>query len=247
MDERRSASFRFYKFALLHHESMKKIHERKLRALAGHCLEGATLDIGCTARPNPYIPNAAGLDIIPTTALTDNYSAMHICNLNTEWMPVPDASFRNLVAGDLIEHLENPSRFLRDANRILSSGGRLILCTPQANDWWVTLHNWFFRRWINDPDPGEHLQNWTILDMTRLLKKNGFRVHAIEGLHFQMPFLPIRIRARRFPALAWQVMYIAEKTGEPDRSLLLMDQGKRITYDQDQQSTSPLSEQMTKR
>jgi len=190
---------------------MKKIHERKLRALAGHCLEGATLDVGWSARPNPYIPNAAGLDIIPTATLTDNYSAMHICNMNTEWMPVPDASFRNLVVGDLIEHLENPSRFLRDANFILSSGGRLILCTPQANDWWVTLHNWFFRRWINDPDPGEHLHNCTILDMTLLFKKNGFPIHAIEELYFQTPFIPIRIRMRQFLAWARQVIYILQK------------------------------------
>jgi SAM-dependent methyltransferase len=200
---------------------MKKIHERKLRALAGHCLDGQTLDVGCSARPNPFIPNVVGLDVIPTSALTENYSGFHLCNLNTDRMPLADGSFQNLVAGDLIEHLENPSQFLCDANRVLASGGRLILCTPQANDWWVTLHNWFFRRWITDPDPGEHLQNWTILDMTRLLKKNGFRVRAVEGLHFQTPFVPIRFRVRRFPALAWQVIYVAEKHASPNMDILV--------------------------
>lgn len=207
---------------------MKPQHERKMRILAEHCREGRVLDAGCAARPNPFLKNAVGIDIVPPDVPAPDYAGMLLCNLNTDAIPSPDTSFENVVAGDLIEHLENPSHFLREANRVLVPDGRLILCTPQANDWWVTLHNWFFRRLINDPDPGEHLQNWTILDMTRLLKKNGFRVVKTEGLYFQTPFLPIRLRARRFPQLAWQAIYIAEKEKTPDASVMVMKEGKRV-------------------
>lgn len=206
---------------------MKPLHERKMRVIADLCGEGRVLDVGCSARPNPFLKDAVGLDIVSPDAVPPNYRRIILCNLNTETMPVPDASFEAVAAGDLIEHLENPSHFLREANRALVPGGRLIICTPQANDWWVTLHNWFFRRVIGDPDPGEHLQNWTILDMSRLLKKNGFAVQRVEGLYFQTPFLPLRLRVCRFPALAWQVIYVATKVGAPDRSVMVMRSGKR--------------------
>ena len=136
-------------------------------------------------------------------------------------MPFEKSSFDAVIAGDVIEHLENPSRFLREVSRVLKDGGRLIISTPQANDWWVTLHNWFFRRWVKDPDPGEHLQNWTMLDMTRLLKKNGFAVEKIEGFYMHFPKIKLAIPVRKFPALSWQVFYICSKVGNPDQSVLV--------------------------
>lgn len=42
----------------------------------------------------------------------------------------PDEHFSYIVAGELIEHLEDPKRFLREAFRILRRGGRLALSTP---------------------------------------------------------------------------------------------------------------------
>lgn len=198
-----------------------------MRILADHCIDGRVLDVGCSALPNPFLNDAVGLDLVMPDERPSNYRDIILCNMNKETIPAADAFFGNVVAGDFIEHLENPSHFLREANRVLTDGGRLVICTPQANDWWVGMHNWFLRRWINDPDPGEHLQNWTILDMTRLLKKNGFRVEKVEGLYFQTPFVPIRIRSRRFPALAWQAIYVATKVGKPDRSIMIKEGGVR--------------------
>ena len=212
--------------------AMKAQHERKMHILTDLCIPGRVLDVGCAARPNPFLKDAVGLDIVPPDVRPANYRDIVLCNLNTEAIPVPDASFENVLAGDLIEHIENPSHFLREANRVLVPGGRIVICTPQANDWWVAMHNWFFRGIINDPDPGEHLQNWTILDMSRLLKKNGFKVIRVEGLYFQTPFVSIRFRVRRFPQLAWQAIYIAEKVKAPDATVMVMREGKRVQIGQ---------------
>jgi 2-polyprenyl-3-methyl-5-hydroxy-6-metoxy-1,4-benzoquinol methylase len=43
-----------------------------------------------------------------------------------------DKKFDVIFAGDLIEHLTNPGLFLENAKRHLSSGGRLIITTPNA-------------------------------------------------------------------------------------------------------------------
>ncbi len=199
---------------------MKKDKNEKLRIQAGFCKEGSILDVGFAANPNPYIQNAVGLDIAIPEAIPKNYAGIVKCNLNTDSIPCEDEYFDNVVAGDVIEHLENPSHFLREVNRVLKKGGRLVLSTPHANDWWVTMHNWFFRSIVNDPDQGEHLQNWTILDMARLLKKNGFSLINMEGFYMHFPKINLSIRVKYFPVLSWQIFYIAEKQAAPDTAVL---------------------------
>lgn len=200
---------------------MKKDKNEKLSIQAGFCTEGSVLDVGFAANPNPYIQNAIGLDIAIPEVVPKNYTGVVKCNLNTDPIPCEDEYFDNVVAGDVIEHLENPSHFLREANRVLKKGGRLVLCTPQANDWWVTAHNWFFRGIVNDPDPGEHLQNWTILDMIRLFKKNGFNLIHMQGFYMHFPKINLSIRVKHFPVLSWQIFYVAAKQAYPDTTVLV--------------------------
>ncbi len=207
---------------------MKKSKSGKLKVQAGFCLPGRILDVGFAANPNPYIQNAIGLDIVLPEVSPVNYSDIVRCNLNIEPIPFADDFFDNVIAGDVIEHLENPSHFLREANRVLKRGGRLILSTPHANDWWTTLHNWFFRGIVNDPDVGEHLQNWTILDMTRILNKNGFKLITMEGLYMHFPKINIAIRVKRFPILSWQIFYVAYKQAKPDATILTKVDKKQI-------------------
>ncbi|HBF67009.1 MAG TPA: hypothetical protein DDW36_01130 [Candidatus Magasanikbacteria bacterium] len=205
----------------------------KLKIQAEHCISGNVLDVGFAANPNSFLKDAIGLDICLPLKKPDVYKEMIQFNLNTtDELPFADKSFKNVVVGDTIEHLENPSHFLRRANRILTDGGRLIISTPQANDWWVTLHNWFFRSLVNDPDPGEHLQNWTILDMIRLLKKNGFSVKKIEGFFMYFPKIKFMIRVKKYPILSWQVFYIAEKVGPPNSEVLTRVDDKIISVKQ---------------
>lgn len=199
---------------------MHRLDKVKLKRMTEYAIDGRVLDVGCSANPNPYLQDATGIDIAPPNVTPPSYREIVACNLNRDAVPFADGSFSNVLAGDVIEHLENPSHFLREMNRVLTSGGRLIISTPQANDWWVTLHNWFFRGIVRDPDRGEHLQNWTILDMTRLLKKNGFQVRKIEGFVMKFPKLALYIPVRHVPVLSWQVFYVAEKVSAPDKGVL---------------------------
>lgn len=199
---------------------MKSQTARKLRRQAEYAGKGKILDVGISANPNPYLENVIGLDIVLPQQKPSNYLDMVRCNLNKESIPFEDGTFDAVVAGDVIEHLENPSHFLRECNRVLRSDGRLVISTPQANDWWTTMHNWFFRGLIRDPDQGEHLQNWTILDMIRLLKKNGFAIEKLEGHDMRFPKLTLLIPVRFVPILAWQIFYVAKKVTRPDERVL---------------------------
>ncbi len=198
-----------------------QLRAEKLKLQASYCKKGSVLDVGFSAKPNVYLENAIGVDISLPKQKLSNYSQVVQCNLNRDALPFERETFDNVIAGDVIEHLENPSFFLREVNRVMKESGKLVLSTPHANDWWTTLHNWFFRKWINDPDPGEHLQNWTVLDMTRLLRKNGFQVDFIEGFYMHFPKISLQIRVRRLPMLSWQIFYIATKVGAPDTTVLV--------------------------
>ena len=196
---------------------------RRMKELSG---DGYTLDIGFSANPNMYLHGAAGIDIALPARIPENYATVARCDLNQESIPFEDETFDAVLAGDVIEHVESPSHFLREVNRVLKDGGKVIISTPQANDWWTTLHNWFFRPFINDPDPGEHLHNWTILDMIRLLKKNGFAIDHMEGQFMRFPFISLRIPVRPFPILSWQIIYIAKKNQKPDTTVLTKVDGQ---------------------
>jgi SAM-dependent methyltransferase len=120
-----------------------------------------------------------------------------------------------VIIGGTIEHVENPSHVLREINRVLVHDGRLVLSTTQANYYWTFAHN-VLRRWVRDQDEGQHLSNWDILSMIRLLKRNGFEVIKVYGTSFTIPPFRFEIPCKPFPMLGWDVVYFCRKRREPD-------------------------------
>ncbi len=186
---------------------------RKLKLMA-ELSKGACLDIGFAHNSNPFLKDPIGVDI-QNIAKPENYKGVYVLNLNTEKLPFSDRSFDTVLAGDVIEHVENPSHLLREINRVLKHNGKLLLSTPHATWWWTVLHNWFFQDIVNDPDIGEHLSNWTVMDMKRLLTLNGFEVIKIWGTECEIPKLGIKIPVKHFPMLGWVVLYETKKITMP--------------------------------
>lgn len=56
-------------------------------------------------------------------------------NLNFDPLPFADASQDFVVAPSLIEHLENPFFFIRECERVLKPGGRLVITTYIGWNW----------------------------------------------------------------------------------------------------------------
>jgi SAM-dependent methyltransferase len=205
--------------------------KNKYELLRNYCKDGDILDIGFAQTPNKYLKNPDGVDIFIPKIKPINYNKIIRCNLNKERIKQKNDSYENIILGDVIEHVESPTFLLRECNRLLKKKGRLIICTPQANDWWTTLHNWFFFNLIRDPDKDEHLSNWTFLDMRRLLNKNGFKLKKIYGYRMRTPFRkPFNklFSVKYFPFLSWQVFYIAEKNMSPSNLITLKQNKKHI-------------------
>jgi SAM-dependent methyltransferase len=90
--------------------------------------------------------------------------------------------FDTIVAGELIEHLENPGLFLRNMRRHIKAGGVLIISTPnpfyQAQVWKI----WRYGEPMNHEDHTNWQDPGTLVS---LMRRTGWEV--FEGYWVQPP------------------------------------------------------------
>lgn len=88
--------------------------------------------------------------------------------------------FEIIFAGDLIEHLSNPGKFLISCRNHLSDNGRLVITTPNT----FNLFNMAGKIMNFDPVVNhDHTCYYNSKTITQLLKKNGWKVEKISYLY----------------------------------------------------------------
>jgi len=89
------------------------------------------LDLGCSAIPNIYLKNkeVIGVDLVEKI-LPNNYTDLKICNVINLSNFFSNIGIDGIVAGEIIEHLEDPINFLKECFDTLSKNGLLVLSTP---------------------------------------------------------------------------------------------------------------------
>jgi len=177
--------------------------------------EGRTLDVGYKSHPNPYLPKPMGMDIEPGEKPTW-YSA--VCQGNAMRIPFKAQSFDTIVAGEIIEHVDNLSEFFKDCYRVLKEKGRFVISTPNSSSFIVVLGNWLGVR-----VPHNHRNEYSKRIIGLIAKYNGFRKERFVGLSSPF-FLVPKLRHRgflRIPLwllpLCHKILYVFEKvsTAEP--------------------------------
>ena len=110
-------------------------------------------------------------------------------NVESDPFPFADESFDVVICGEIIEHLPHgPHGMLFESNRVLRSGGRLLLSTPNS----VSLARLIAIFRGTNPDwPfsdqglfGRHNRNYTLQELEDLLRGNGFEPLVEEGITF---------------------------------------------------------------
>jgi glycosyltransferase involved in cell wall biosynthesis/SAM-dependent methyltransferase len=105
--------------------------------------------------------------------------------------PYADASFDTVVCGELIEHLfQDPMFLMSEVNRILKTGGHLVLTTPNicslrgVSAILQGFHPGFFHAYIKPSEDGtvdaRHNREYAPGEVYRLLLDAGFEVTLIE-------------------------------------------------------------------
>jgi len=104
------------------------------------CRPGRSLEIGGGfGNLKEYAPNVISTDIVASSGLDVIADA--------QALPFQDSSFDNIVAVDVLHHIERPQRFFSEAGRVLRPGGRIILVEPG-----VTVVSWIFYKLLH-PEP----------------------------------------------------------------------------------------------
>jgi len=64
-------------------------------------------------------------------------------NIESTAFPYPDGSFDTVFASHVIEHLNDPTRAIRECARVLKPGGLLLVATPTKPPFFAELINWW--------------------------------------------------------------------------------------------------------
>jgi SAM-dependent methyltransferase len=94
---------------------------------------GGLLDIAAGAGYTSHVLKKMGFDVTATEINTSQFIADRVdvraVDLN-QGLPFPDGAFPNVLALEIVEHLEAPSRFVREVARVLAPGGTAVISTP---------------------------------------------------------------------------------------------------------------------
>lgn len=110
------------------------------RRILSECRPGKSLEVGGGfGNLKQYVPDVVSTDLVLVAGLDVAADA--------QALPFRDRSFDNIVAVDVLHHLERPQLFFSEASRVLRSGGRVVLVEPG-----ITPVSWIFYKFLH-PEP----------------------------------------------------------------------------------------------
>lgn len=183
------------------------------------------LDVGCgqgllakTLKENGFT-TISGVDWLPPEKVSfkeclRSYSTI---NLNEcESLGFPKSSFDVIICSDVLEHLENPSRIIRQMTDILKPEGQLVITIPNATNifqrWRFFLTGNSTRYKVEKPNSWGHITFFTSNIMKSLLQRSGLEIFKTYGggcYHDGLWIFPNKFMSGLW---SYNLIYIARKS-----------------------------------
>ncbi|MCB9436196.1 MAG: class I SAM-dependent methyltransferase [Anaerolineales bacterium] len=118
---------------------------------------------------------------------------------NLYHLPFPDNTFHAVIMSEILEHVDDDARALREAYRVLKPGGVVVMTVPNANYpfWWdpinKMLESVFKRKIRRGPLAGiwaNHVRLYTLPELREPVQAAGFTIEAERAFtHYSFPFI----------------------------------------------------------
>ena len=124
-----------------------------------------------------------GVDLLKEAKELLKAMEIEILDIEREPLPYGDSSFDVVFNKSLIEHLNNPGNFMREAYRVLKLGGRLITMTPD----WESVYKIFYEDYTHK---------------TPFTKDSLYDIHQIFG------FKKVEVKKFRQLPILWKYPFL---------------------------------------
>jgi SAM-dependent methyltransferase len=167
---------------------MHKYKLGKLRSYFRRYFRGRVLDVGCglslftEIQPEwPFRITAGDLVFGRMKQRKEAVPGIDWLVFDASRLPFRSGSFDGLFAGEILEHLPEPEQAVAEWNRVLKTGGVLIVTTPNRGRRINRLNR---ESWPFSPD---HLREFSFAELNRdLLPRGGFRPVKSKGIYLEL-------------------------------------------------------------
>ena len=163
------------------------IAHRRLRAIAAQLGKQPhdihLIDVGCSrgqfvASACQIGFNAEGVEPAPHIAAAAQAAGLKVHQGLLEDLHFPDASFDVLTLFEVVEHLKQPLKLLRECHRVLKPGGMLLLSTGNTASWTMAAMKDRWDYFHIEKDSG-HISFFNPRSMRLLAERCGFALQNV--------------------------------------------------------------------
>lgn len=155
---------------------------RQILELLRTTKKDSVLEVGCglgVLLAKIPAKNKVGTEINDFAVNICRKQGLDVINANIEsGLPFKNSTFDIIIMNQVIAHLRNPQKALKESYRLLKPGGKILITAP--------IRSAFFH------DISEtHLHEMTLEELSRLIKRSNFSIsaHRVNGITFLYPLL----------------------------------------------------------
>lgn len=166
-------------------------------------LEGAglVLDLGCAEGLFAKLACRKGWSVVGMDVDMDSLSAAsktapraNFALASGEALPFPDATFDRVIMLDVLEHVPSERLTLREVDRVLKPGGKLVISVPHKGTFaFIDAQNSVTfavgRKILKDRENGQHHKHYSLKELNQLLGGSYEISQTRYGGYFLFPVL----------------------------------------------------------
>jgi 2-polyprenyl-3-methyl-5-hydroxy-6-metoxy-1,4-benzoquinol methylase len=154
-------------------------------------INGAVFEIGCAeGKTLEYIRSkfdctVAGVDYCDSAVSTAQAKGLNVCkcDLNIEPLPFSETEFDYILVGDVLEHLYDPWRILKDLSLRLKNDGRLLISIPNVKHYYI-LRDLILKDQWEYQESGlldiSHVRFFTLTSSQKLIEESGLEIDTLK-------------------------------------------------------------------